>query len=618
METHLLAVSIGPVQDFIAQARRTRDLWSGSHLLSELSREVARVVQAAEGSQLIFPHPEQVAQEGSGVANKVLALVRGDPAALARKAREAARGLILREWESVCGKHRALVSPSLLPGGSHASAVNEQLDTFLEFYAAWAPCPPEDKAAYAEARREVEQRLGARKRLQDFRPWLHQRGGTPKSSLDGARESVLVPPGGRQGRLWGQFRIGHREELDALGLIKRTRTAPGQFVPVPTIGLEHWIQRANTDKHRPALERLRAICREYDEWLTPVQRKGSSWLRHFPYDGQLLLPERWEPHFRDCGLEGPQAKALAEKLSPPLKVLRSSPSEGGIGEPFPYVACLVADGDRMGKALDALAEHGLTAHQQISQALARFAQEAKEIVEQRHHGVLVYSGGDDVLAFLSLPRALECAQSLSQAFEGHVRPVLEQHGVEVRPTLSVGLGLGHVLESLGDLLHLGRDAEKTAKRKGRNRLALTLARHSGRELRWSAPWREDRSQDPLGLLESDLLLLNRGLPMKKVHELEALFQRLPDPRDVLKSEDSHWRTLLDQEARRVLARSELGSDRRLDLSPLRLGAQEEGEAGTEDYATCRARWQSWTQRVQVAELLRRAGWEGRKVEEGRP
>ncbi|HMX54263.1 MAG: type III-B CRISPR-associated protein Cas10/Cmr2, partial [Candidatus Accumulibacter sp.] len=36
MSTWLLEIAIGPVQGFIAAARRSRDLWAGSHLLSEL------------------------------------------------------------------------------------------------------------------------------------------------------------------------------------------------------------------------------------------------------------------------------------------------------------------------------------------------------------------------------------------------------------------------------------------------------------------------------------------------------------------------------------------------------------------------------------------------------
>jgi len=38
---YLLICSIGPVQDFIATARRSRDLWYGSWMLSELAKSAA-------------------------------------------------------------------------------------------------------------------------------------------------------------------------------------------------------------------------------------------------------------------------------------------------------------------------------------------------------------------------------------------------------------------------------------------------------------------------------------------------------------------------------------------------------------------------------------------------
>ena len=36
--TYLVNIAIGPVQEFIASARRSRDMWFGSWLLSELSK----------------------------------------------------------------------------------------------------------------------------------------------------------------------------------------------------------------------------------------------------------------------------------------------------------------------------------------------------------------------------------------------------------------------------------------------------------------------------------------------------------------------------------------------------------------------------------------------------
>ncbi len=53
----LLAVSIGPVQGFIAQARSTSDLWAGSHLLAWLSWTAMRVVCETCGPDaVLFPN----------------------------------------------------------------------------------------------------------------------------------------------------------------------------------------------------------------------------------------------------------------------------------------------------------------------------------------------------------------------------------------------------------------------------------------------------------------------------------------------------------------------------------------------------------------------------------
>ncbi len=80
MTAHLLALSVGPVQEFIAAARRTRDLWFGSFLLSELSKAAARAISQKGGRQsLIFPAPQRAEdlepESPLSVANVLLAEV---------------------------------------------------------------------------------------------------------------------------------------------------------------------------------------------------------------------------------------------------------------------------------------------------------------------------------------------------------------------------------------------------------------------------------------------------------------------------------------------------------------------------------------------------------------
>ncbi|MGK9451799.1 type III-B CRISPR-associated protein Cas10/Cmr2 [Acidithiobacillus caldus] len=62
-EAALLALSIGPVQDFIAAARTTSDLWAGSHLLSRLAWEAMRPVCEALGPDaILFPRLRGIPQ----------------------------------------------------------------------------------------------------------------------------------------------------------------------------------------------------------------------------------------------------------------------------------------------------------------------------------------------------------------------------------------------------------------------------------------------------------------------------------------------------------------------------------------------------------------------------
>src|SRR5829696_1712564 len=54
--SHVLILTLGPIQDFIETARRTRDLWFGSWLLSELSKATAEAIARVVGIEaLVFP-----------------------------------------------------------------------------------------------------------------------------------------------------------------------------------------------------------------------------------------------------------------------------------------------------------------------------------------------------------------------------------------------------------------------------------------------------------------------------------------------------------------------------------------------------------------------------------
>ncbi|GJM77136.1 hypothetical protein HMSSN036_93520 [Paenibacillus macerans] len=77
-ERKLMLFSIGPVQDFIAQARRTGDLWFGSFLLSRLSRAAAEAFRGKNGI-IVYPHIDwEASPDRTRVTNKLLGYIESD------------------------------------------------------------------------------------------------------------------------------------------------------------------------------------------------------------------------------------------------------------------------------------------------------------------------------------------------------------------------------------------------------------------------------------------------------------------------------------------------------------------------------------------------------------
>ena len=74
MSSYIIELSFGPVQSFIASARRSRDLWAGSYILSEIARAAGKSL-LAQGATMIYPSQsriEEVNREESSNLSTVL------------------------------------------------------------------------------------------------------------------------------------------------------------------------------------------------------------------------------------------------------------------------------------------------------------------------------------------------------------------------------------------------------------------------------------------------------------------------------------------------------------------------------------------------------------------
>ncbi|HIE12022.1 MAG TPA: type III-B CRISPR-associated protein Cas10/Cmr2 [Desulfotomaculum sp.] len=471
--TQLMIIHLGPVQEFIATARRCRDLWFGSWLLSELAKAAAWEMIRQNGggiSCLIFPAPQDLSELQSddfNVPNRIVTIVEQNPEELGKRVRET---VLSRLAELRDDAYRRL-------GGTDIdrAVAKRQVEDFLEIF--WAAYPL--SRGYAETRTWAEALLNARKVTYNFPPVIWG-SATLKCSLDGCRESVIPESAYRQAatketELRIKYGVRSGERMCGICLLKRhgRRGKEEHFFSTSHVAALSLLERL-TERDRPLvaeyIEKLKKLGIASDA-LGTVGMPHPVFGRH---DGYLLFEERLGEYLPKDRL--PQAKEALRRFL--------QQAFGG-KKPLPYYALLLADGDHMGRVINA--QKTPEKHRELSRTQSSFARDVRGIVRS-HRGSLIYSGGDDVLALVPLHKVLACARSLAETFRQRLASFRADDG-RTTPTLSAGIVIVHHLDPLADALELGRNAEETAKSlPGKNALAVTLCKRSGESRTVKGTW----------------------------------------------------------------------------------------------------------------------------------
>ena len=269
--------------------------------------------------------------------------------------------------------------------------------------------------------------------------------GLPKSSLDGVRETVLQK--GISDDVLRSLRLSTGEQLDVVALTKRQAAGRQSYPSVSRIAADPWLRGAAAS---PCYETFFQACKALakNKILGEIDAERFPNYSNFPFEGTAVYRDRHPSLCEEARVEIAAFAGLREPLGRLIK---------DCGEPDPYLAILVADGDRIGAAIAAI--ESPEAHRAFSRQLAQFAAQAKNCIEQAR-GVLVYAGGDDVLAFVPVDQCLVCARKLHDEFSALLRLATPSN---VAVSLSVGLAIGHMMEPLEDLRAYAYDSEKTAK-----------------------------------------------------------------------------------------------------------------------------------------------------------
>lgn len=187
----MIVLSIGPVQSFIASARKIEDLWAGSFILSDLIYDALYFLQNEPSFEPIFPYISRAGgkKERDEVAefpNRFTGFYYGsrkDAEILLQKVAFQIR----KNFKQLCLKSLENVFPQDHQNEKLIHTVQNQVDRLLEIY--WAIYPAGQN--YQEDSRNLESRLNALKNVRPVQSF-YERG--PACTVCSEREALSIEP----------------------------------------------------------------------------------------------------------------------------------------------------------------------------------------------------------------------------------------------------------------------------------------------------------------------------------------------------------------------------------------------------------------------------------------
>lgn len=491
--------TLGPVQSFVAQARRTRDYWAGSFLLSWLAGVAMKTV-IAQGGRIVFPQPDagylawlegqgagQPPRQG-GIPNRFKAEVGENfqPVSVEQAVCAAWKALAERVWQEDLARHdqrypdsRAIWDRQI--GGFWEIAwVLGDDDALLDRRKNWrTQLPPVEAGVKCSVMTGWQELSGLpapdAKVLNAF--WQPVRADCGRDLAEDEALCAIAFVKRRFPHCFEQVRV----EMAAGWTLRGWRVDP-RTPSTLDLAAANWLARVVRDESEPVLRRLHESAERLpflpgDCGVDRLHCVGEAYrargLR--PLNSSVLFT-----HVLDNPRECPDRQA-AQAMKRAVKVLALKEL------PAPFYAILLMDGDSLGQLLR---QSGPV----VSRALDRFTGQVPPLVD-RHNGFLIYAGGDDVLALLPLEDALACAAAVRQCYLDAFRTAF---GTAQSPsTISAAVEYAHVklplTRILGDAHELLDAVAKDGR--GRDALAVRVWKPGGQTLEWAMPWKAALDRD---------------------------------------------------------------------------------------------------------------------------
>ncbi len=502
--------TMGPVQGFVAQARRTRDFWAGSFLLSWLSG-VAMLATIKQDGKILFPKEdkdylnwlqgkqEREAPRQGCIPNRFKAEVN------ANFNPEDVVNSVQMAWEKLA----ELVYTKDIGGISDIDQEktkeiwNKQIESFWEI--SWA---------YANDKTDSSI-LDRRKNWRSYTP--PPQGGVKCMMMEGWQElsGVTTPHSKALSVFWEKIRNNGQsgmtsdfykgESLCAIAFVKRRfvryfkelknirmpndwqlhgwELKPG--VPsVSYLAAVPWL--AEVMKQAQKDNKVKEKLSKFDEHAYNLTNTRSEWETDINCFKDLVndsVPKKLTSHdgnmFFPFLLENKELYPEREKAQQVINTFTELKKAAALSDPSPFYAVLMMDGDSLGRQMSQTENQD-----NISTALKEFTSKVPDIVH-KNCGFLVYAGGDDVLAIMPMEHALSCAKDLRIFYQKCFR---DYPGINT--SLSGAIEYAHIKMPLTKILHDAHDLlDNIAKEQtGRDALAVRIWKPGGIAIEWAQPW----------------------------------------------------------------------------------------------------------------------------------
>lgn len=463
---HLLLFSIGPVQSFIAQARKTHDLYAGSQLLSDLVKGAITVIGTAN---LIFP------KIGDAMPNRFLALIpddRKDYVVFGNEIEKAVRD----NWKKIAND---------IINDDHCakpSGFDEQIENLLEIY--WIIGSYNDNKDYKSILSDMERDLSALKNIRSFSQFTWQGGligeQGRKCSLDGQRNVQFYRP--YAGKTMTEL---GRPLYSSTGSVYISSGFANEILQ-PGEGLSAVSYLKRRYKHQEIESFKSTVEIALLDALNDLNKDtcGSIYLQEYKrqlfssFNAQLFYEDSLTDNFLSK-----QGIALKNNLDlTKIQKKRKALQDVTKYKFQKYYAVLIFDGDNMGKWWTGEQLNDPTQlmdfQMKLAQQLSLFAKEAKGRLNNTS-GATVYAGGDDFLGFVNLNHLLPLLIDLRILFEKIVNIPLSEFKKE-KISFSAGVCVAHYKEPLTLVLQEVRKAEEKAKElEGKDGFTISVIKGSG-------------------------------------------------------------------------------------------------------------------------------------------